>query len=169
MRHGVVTKGVVTKYDPKPGFSVSTLAWEYAPGFQVPEHGHGSDQLIFATHGVMEVASGESLWLIPPHFGIWIPALTLHSIRMPGAVSMRTLYFRPGLTRGMPAACAVLHVTPLLRELIVHTVGIGQLSARRPLHRALREVIVAQLASASPVPVTIRWRGTRGQWRSHRR
>src|ERR1035438_2686236 len=100
MRHGVVSD-----YDPKPGVSISTLSWEYAPGFQVPEHGHGADQLIFATHGVMEVASGQSLWLIPPNFAIWIPARTLHHIRMPGAVSMRTLYFRRGLARRIAAGC----------------------------------------------------------------
>jgi AraC-like DNA-binding protein len=151
MRHGLVTC-----YDPKPGVSISTLAWEYAPGFHVGEHGHGADQLIFATHGVMEVASGQSLWLIPPNFAIWIPAGTLHSIRMPGAVSMRTLYFRAGLGWRLPDLCSVLHVTPLLRELIVHTVGIGQLSSRRPLQRALRDVILSQLEAASPVPVSIR-------------
>jgi AraC-like DNA-binding protein/mannose-6-phosphate isomerase-like protein (cupin superfamily) len=151
MRHGLVTC-----YDPKAGVSISTLAWEYAPGFQVDEHGHGADQLIFATHGVMEVASDQSLWLIPPNFAIWIPAGTLHSIRMPGACSMRTLYFRAGLVRRLPKVCSVLHVAPLLRELIVHTVGIGQLSARRPLQRALRDVILSQLEAASPVPVSIR-------------
>lgn len=150
MRHGVITK-----FDPKPGVSISTLAWEYAPGFQVPEHAHGADQLIFATQGVMEVASGEWLWLIPPNFAIWIPAGTQHSIRMPGAVSMRTLYLRRGLARGLPGTCAVLHVTPLLREVIVHTVGRGQLRSRRQIDRSLCDVTLWQLKRASPLPTSI--------------
>lgn len=147
MRHGFTTC-----YDPKPGTSISTLAYEYAPGFQVPEHAHGADQVIYATRGVMEVSAGRGFWLIPPQFAIWIPARTVHRIHMPAAVSMRTLYLRPGLSPRLPPACTVLHVTPLLRELIVEAVRLGQLRARNSLHRALRDLIIFHLRSASPVP-----------------
>jgi AraC-like DNA-binding protein len=71
---------------------------------------------------------------------------------MPGAVSMRTLYLRPGLAPRLPGGCTVLSVTPLLRELIVEAVRIGQLRRRRPLHCALRDLIVSQLQNAAPVP-----------------
>ena len=98
-------------FDPGPGVSISSLAWEYPPGWTVPEHAHVSDQLIYGTHGVMEVAAAGSLWLIPPQFAVWIPAHVPHAIRMPRAVSMRTLYLRPGLARGK--TCAVLHVSAL--------------------------------------------------------
>src|SRR5437762_1962864 len=87
-------------YDPGPGISIASLAYEYPPAWQVPVHAHGSDQLIYATAGVMEIAAAQSLWLTPPQFAVWIPAHVNHSIRMPGAVSMRTLYLRPGLARG---------------------------------------------------------------------
>ncbi len=157
IRHNisVVRHGIVTYRDPKPGVSIATLAYDYRPDFYVEEHGHGSDQLIFATEGVMEVAAGQSLWLIPPNFAIWIPARTMHHIRMYGAVSMRTLYLRPGLARRLGGICSVLHVTPLLRELIVHIVGVGELRSRSPLHRAFCDVLRAQLEAASPVPTSI--------------
>ncbi len=144
--------GLVTEYDPQPGVSISTLAYEYPPGFKVPEHSHGSDQLIYAIRGVMEVASGPGLWLIPPLFAIWIPANTTHNIRMPGAVSMRTLYLRPGLASRLPSACMVLRVTALLRELIVEAVRLGQLRRRNLLHCALRDLIVSHLQEATAVP-----------------
>ena len=140
-------------YDPGPGISIASLAYEYPPAWQVPVHAHGSDQLIYATAGVMEIAAARSLWLTPPQFAVWIPAHVSHSIRMPGAVSMRTLYLRPGLARGKQ--CAVLHVTPLLRELIVEAVRIGNLKARNKGHAALRDVIVAQIGCASPVPTML--------------
>jgi DNA-binding IclR family transcriptional regulator len=44
--------------------------------------------------------------------------------------SMRTLYLRTGLAARLDPRCAVLHVTPLLRELIIETVNIGQLRIR---------------------------------------
>jgi AraC-like DNA-binding protein len=150
MRHGFITE-----YDPKPGVSISTLAYEYPPDFNVPEHAHGADQLIYATRGVMEVSAGRSLWLIPPQFAVWIPARTSHRIRMPGAVSMRTLYLRPGLAPRLPAECTVLHVGSLLKELVVEAVRIGQLRMKNRLHCALRDLLVSQLQNASPVPTFV--------------
>jgi AraC-like DNA-binding protein len=103
----------------------------------------------------MQVSAGPGMWLIPPHFGMWIPARTFHSIEMPGAVSMRTLYVRHGLASRLPAACAVFHIKPLLRELIVETVRIRELRTRDCLHRALRDLLLSQLETASPMPISL--------------
>src|SRR6266853_1378746 len=118
LRHNILQmrhSGVVRYLDPKRGVSVASLAYEYTSGYRIAEHAHGSDQLIYAIRGVMEVSVGQSAWLIPPHFALWIPALTRHRIQMPRPVSMRTLYLRPGLVPRLPSGCEVLHVTPLLR------------------------------------------------------
>ena len=156
-RHNIssIRQSLTTEYDPKPGISISTLAYEYPPRFEVPEHAHGSDQVIYAPRGVMEVSVGRSFWLIPPQFAIWIPARTMHRIRMPGAVSMRTLYLRPGTAARLPAECTVLHVGPLLRELIVEAVRIGQLRRSNRIQRALRDLLVRQLHEASPIPISM--------------
>ena len=146
---------ILREFDPKPGDSVATLAWEYPAKFEVPEHAHGSDQLIYAISGVMEVMSGQSLWVIPPQFGLWIPARMRHRIRMPGPVSMRTLYFRPALRTPSEDTCAVLHVTPLLRELVLEAIGLKHLRAKNGYERALRDVLMAQLKRATPVPTFI--------------
>jgi len=147
--------GFITDYDPGHGVSISTLAYEYARGFHVPEHAHGSDQLIYAVRGVMQVSAGPGVWLIPPHFGVWIPARTSHSIQMPGSVAMRTLYMRCGLAARLPAVCTVLHITPLLRELIVEAVRVKQLRMRDRLHCALRDLLLSQLETASPMPISL--------------
>src|SRR5215472_8224145 len=150
MRHGYITE-----YDPPRGVMISTLAYEYPRGFEVNEHAHGSDQLIYAIRGVMHVTAGQGVWLIPPHFGLWIPARTYHSIKMPEAVSMRTLYMRCGLAPRLPQTCTVLHVTPLLRELIVEAVRLKELRVRQKLHCALRDLLVSQLETASPMPTAV--------------
>ena len=103
----------------------------------------------------MEVSSGQRTWAIPPHFALWIPARTQHRIHMAAGVSMRTLYIRRGLVSASRSDCAVLHVTPLLRELILETVRIGQLRIRNHLERALRDLIVSHLEKASPVPMFV--------------
>jgi len=157
LRHNisVLRQRLITEYDPGRGISISTLAYEYPRGFQVPEHAHGSDQLVYAIRGVMEVSAGPGIWLIPPQFGMWIPARTFHSIKMPGAVSMRTLYMRRGLGSRSPATCTVFHITPLLRELIVETVHIKELRMRNRLHCALRDLLLSQLETASPLPISL--------------
>lgn len=102
----------------------------------------------------MEIASGQNLWVLPPHFGLWIPARTLHSIRMPEQVFMRTLYLRPGLFQSW-SGCTVFHVTPLLRELIFEITRMGSLRTRKRLDNAFREILASQLARATPVPIGI--------------
>ncbi|HEY6333837.1 MAG TPA: helix-turn-helix transcriptional regulator [Blastocatellia bacterium] len=140
--------------DPTPGVSISTLAHEYPRASLVPGHAHGSSQLIYAGRGVMEVSSGRRLWTIPPHFALWIPAKTTHQIRMPEAVSMRTLYLRSRLI-DLGRSCTVLYVGGLLRELIFEVVRIGRLRNRSHLESALRDVLLAQLKQASPVPTGV--------------
>ena len=128
MRHATVLR----EYDPPAGTTISTLEYEYSAAWEVPQHAHGSDQLIYAVRGVMEVTAGDTLWVVPPQFALWVPAQTQHSIRMARPVSMRTLYVRKGR---VPRAkeCAVLHVSPLLRELTLEAVRLektGQARAR---------------------------------------
>jgi len=145
----------LTEYDPKRGVSVTTLAYEYPSGYRVPEHAHRSDQLIYATSGIMEVSSGQSLWLTPPHFALWLPARTLHRIHMSGPVSMRTLYLRAGLAARAEPGVAVLHVTPLLRELILEAVRVDQLRIRNRYECALRDLLIPQLEKATPMPTFV--------------
>src|SRR5712691_12278388 len=99
---------MIRDFDPPPGVTIATLAYDYRPNYAVDLHAHGSDQLLFAPRGAMEVSAGRQRWLIPPQFAFWIPARTKHSIRMCGAVSMRTLYLRPGLSARLPGACTVI-------------------------------------------------------------
>ncbi len=68
---------------------------------------------------------------------------------------MRTLYIKRGLVSALPSDCAVLHVTPLLRELIVETVRIGQLRITNRLEQALCDLVVSHLEKASPVPIFV--------------
>lgn len=142
-------------FDPKPGVVVASLAYDYPAGHQISEHAHGSDQLIYATGGVMRISAGTALWTIPPQFAIWLPARMSHRIHMPHAVSMRTLYLRPRFAAAMAPGCMMLHVTPLLRELILEAVRIGSLRRGEATERALAEVLRAALAAASPVPISL--------------
>jgi len=139
---------IIREFDPPAGVAISTLAYEYMAGFEVPRHAHGSDQLIYAISGVMEVSSENSIWIIPSQVGLWIPARVQHSIRMPRAVSLRTLYIRKGQV-SRSDECSVLHVSPLLRELIVEAVRLRRIRSGNAHERALRELIAHELERAN--------------------
>lgn len=146
---------ILRQYDPPRGTSVSALAYEYPAQARVPDHAHGSDQLIYAIQGIMEVSSGRTIWTIPPQFALWIPARTFHRIRMIGEVRMRTLYFRPGVVSRRPLGSSLIYVAPLLRELIIEAVRLRRLRLRRPLECALRDLLSAQLANATAAPISL--------------
>lgn len=146
---------LIRQFDPGCGLSIATLEYEYEPGHVVPEHAHGSDQFIYALAGVMQVYAGQSMWLIPPTFAIWVPARTCHRIRMTTAVSMRTLYIRSSLVNRVDRNCAVLSVSALLRELALETVRIGQLRRSNREHCALRDLIVLQIARATALQTEV--------------
>jgi AraC-like DNA-binding protein len=133
--------------------SISSLAHEYPSNWEVPEHSHRSDQLIYAVSGVMQLAVSKTRLLVPPQFAVWVSANTPHSIRMPYAVSMRTLYLRPKLAHARN--CSVLHVTPLMRELVLEITRTGGLSNRKRIHAALRDVLIAQIDNATPIPTSL--------------
>lgn len=149
MRHLIVREN-----DPRPGHSAATHCREYGRGSRVSLHAHRSCQLVYASRGVMEVTSGQSLWVIPPSFGLWIPALTPHQIHMPEHVSMRTVYLRSTLV-SISEECSVLHIGSLLRELIVEIVRVGGLRQHNRVECALRDLLVAELKRANTVPVQV--------------
>lgn len=150
MRHGLITD-----YDPLTGVAINALSYDYPAGSNIVEHAHGSDQLIFATSGVMEVMVARRLWLVPPQFAIWVPAHTMHRIRISAPVSMRTLYLRTSLASRQHESCAVLFVSPLLRELILEAVRLGSLHSGDGEHRPLRQLLLERIRTASLVHTTI--------------
>ena len=66
---------------------------------------------------------------------------------------MRTLYLRPEFMR--QKSCAVLHVPPLLRELIVEAVRIGALKRRDRVHEAISQLLISEIGKASSIPTML--------------
>lgn len=99
--------------------AVVTRRNRYPADAHVKPHWHDRAQFQCGSSGVMRVATRRRLWVVPPMRALWIPARTVHEIRMSSAVDMRSLYIDAALVRGMPDDCAVLDMTALMRELVV--------------------------------------------------
>ena len=133
---------------------VTTLTHEFAHDHEIPPHIHPEHQLIYASRGVMTVWTTEGTWVVPPLRAVWIPATTPHGITMHGAVSMRTLYFKPRLVR-LGRNCCVVNVSPLLRELVLHACTFRALRRRVKAESHLIDAIVDQLKAVEISPLQL--------------
>ncbi len=144
---------------------IRTFAMTCPSGFRLEPHGHDWSQLIYASSGVMTVRAdavsgitppSSGVWVVPPERGVWVPAGVTHSIEMSGRVAMRSIYFAPGFARGkLPRSCSVVHVTPLMRELILQTCALGALLRETPEHVRLSRVIVDQIETLPEMPLEL--------------
>jgi AraC-like DNA-binding protein len=97
---------------------VVVLRNDYPDGHFIPPHHHRRCQLLHGFSGVVMVTTPQGACVMPPQRGMWIPAGIQHEVRTLGEVRMRSLYFEPDATAGMPKDCRVLGITAFMRSLI---------------------------------------------------
>ncbi|HKV00318.1 MAG TPA: helix-turn-helix transcriptional regulator [Vineibacter sp.] len=124
------------------------MAKEFADGARIAPHTHERAQLIFAARGVMTISTAQGAWVVPPQRALWVPAGTVHEIRMAGVVSMRTLYVRGDAERGrLPTAIRVIAVSPLLRELILRACALPALYDEAGADGRIMTLILDEIAA----------------------
>ncbi len=99
--------------------AIAGMAKSFAPGDAIAPHAHERDQVLYATRGLMRVATAREAWIVPPDRALYMPAGVSHGLAMRGRVEMRTLYIEPGVASGLPESPAVLDISGLLRALIL--------------------------------------------------
>ena len=122
---------------------------DYPAGAVIAAHQHARAQLLYGFTGVVRVETAQGAWMMPPQRGLWIPAGISHSVRMLGAVKMRSLYFAPRAVPGMPETCEVLEISALMRGLLAEAVTLPaeyDLSGRDGLVMALIQSELPRLA-----------------------
>jgi len=145
------------RFDPvgAPGALITTFRHDYPDGFVFGEHYHDRDQIVYACQGVMTVETSQGMWILPTSRALWIPSGIPHAVRMSGEVSLRTLYLRPKLVPGLPRACTVVNISPLLKELILYTCEFKALNNRIEARRHLIGVILDLLRSSQTIPLQL--------------
>jgi AraC-like DNA-binding protein len=137
---------------PRP---MAGYANDYTPGHETGLHRHPRAQLLFAIAGVMRVATEAASYTVPPGTGLWVPANTLHGVRMDGAVQMRALFLRADAAASGPAVTTVIAVSPLLRELILTVCGEPVVwDARGPI-RLVASLVLHEIGRAETRPLSL--------------
>ncbi len=136
-----------------PALPIIPLAMQVSRAGCAAPHAHPRGQLIYAGSGVMRVICSRDIWVVPPSQAVWVPPGTVHEVYFPGDVSLRNLFVDPSAIKGLPESCLVLKVSPLLRELIVKAVAVGENYAPGGPGYRLMTVILDELRQAEPTPL----------------
>lgn len=140
-------------YQVDPALPIIPLAMEVSRAGSAAPHAHPRGQLIYASSGVMRVVSERTIRVVPPSQALWMPPAVEHEVFFPGDVSLRNLFVDPSVTTGLPTQCTVIKVSPLLRELILRAVQMGEGYTRQSPGWRLMMVILDELRQAQPTPL----------------
>jgi len=135
----------------EPFLVVRSLASTSPAGARTGRHRHDWHQLIYASAGLLHVWTERGSWIVPPHWAIFVPAGTVHSIRFAAPSDLRTLYLRPGWADAADD-CAVITVSPLLRALILRATREQMLDRRDPIEAALATLILDEFHRTDTPP-----------------
>ena len=112
-------------------------------------------QLHFTPRGALTVSTAGGVWVVPPHQAVWVPAGNKHQIETGAGAACRTLYVRSSLSRRLPTSCCAVHVSPLLRELLLRAIRWQALDRAKPAQRNLMAVLLDELAILPVAPVDL--------------
>jgi AraC-like DNA-binding protein len=81
-------------------------------------HRHTWGQLICPRQGGIRVSVPGKMWIVPHYRAVWIPPGIDHEIVMLGYVEFHAMYVEPAALPLSLDECAVMEVSPLMRELV---------------------------------------------------
>ncbi|OAF12319.1 hypothetical protein AYJ54_06650 [Bradyrhizobium centrolobii] len=110
-------------------------------------------QLILVTAGAIEIHTGAGRWVVTPGLGLWMPLRTCHAVTTLSRVEMLVLSSSdPAGLRGGPGEYGrvfALHVTDLLRELVLELSKISPQSARATILAGLVMLELKEMPDAA--------------------
>ena len=125
----------------------------------VRPHTHPRGQYAWARKGVLRVVSDHSVWIVPPTHAVWIPGGTRHQVASETRAEARHIFVDPSRTvragAPHPDRCAVLVVTPLMRELALRleTLLVKEVDEMRRLRFC--EVMIDELDRLEEAPLNL--------------
>jgi AraC-like DNA-binding protein len=134
---------------------VRSFAVRHFHDHMIAPHAHDWHQLIYASEGVMWVHTAQGDWVVPPNRAVWVPAGIEHGIEMTGRVLVQTIYLAADVSAELPRQCCAVNVSPLLRELILHTVRLGMLDQSVPQQARLIGFLLDQLSVLPAIPLQL--------------
>ena len=129
----------------------------YEAGQVVPEHRHRRGHLIYAAEGILRIEAATGRWLVPPTAAVWLRPETPHRLMTPVTVQAQGIYIREDVAVDLTFEDCVLHVSPLLRELINAIAHLEDQHTQSRRTTLLGDLLVEELRSKPRLPFHLPW------------
>lgn len=139
------------------GLPVFGVAVRYPAGHVVPLHSHPYGHLIYADRGLLRVEADSGQWLVPPTAAVWLRSGVAHRLVVPVALQAHGLFVREDVCARLPSTDCVVHVSGLLRELIMALGQPEDAAVSSTRLRLLGELLVEELHTQPVLPLHLPW------------
>lgn len=118
-----------------------------ASGDEVDLHVHDDHQLIYASHGVLEVSVAEGTWFTPSTRAVWVPGGTPHIWQVHGSTTVHMVGIPHRYVADTDGTPSLMLVAPLVRELVIACSHTGP--AQDAKGQRMLRVLIDQLERAA--------------------
>lgn len=136
---------------PRP---IGVLGKTYPGGAEIPQHRHRRGQLLYAITGLMRVATGRTVFVLPSNRALWLPPGEPHALQIIDQVEMRNLYIEPQVTLFPDAAPRILAMTSLVRALILRLLEEPPLYDEAGPAGLAADLLLAEIPRLAEVPLS---------------
>ncbi|MGK9063556.1 AraC family transcriptional regulator [Stutzerimonas chloritidismutans] len=116
-----------------------------------PVHRHAWGEFVYSFSGVMELELADAHLLVPPQYGIWLPAGVEHRGMNRDEACHCSLYITAELAAGLPSDTCALTVSPLLRALLDHLRLSSRGMPQSAREQRVLQVVLDELSEAQVV------------------
>ncbi len=144
------------RFEPEVHFALSCTVLSFPDAAAVTEPSCGSPRLLFPTTGVLLVSGDDGHWVVSSSRAIWLTGSDGHRhIRALGDVRMKAFVFGSDHSLKLPEQSCVLHVTPLLREVMRSLAQYSQQPQPGRKAALLKELLLEKIIDRPDVPIEL--------------
>ncbi|OXY82709.1 AraC family transcriptional regulator [Oceanimonas doudoroffii] len=139
------------------GLPIFGVAVHYPAGHVVPMHTHSHGHLIYADRGLLRVEAESGQWLVPPTAAVWLRSGVEHRLVVPVALQAHGLFVHNDICARLPEADCVIHVSSLVRELIMALTQADKQSLSATRMGLLGELLIEEIHAQPALPFHLPW------------
>ena len=136
---------------------VTGVVERYPAAHVVPPHSHSRGHLIYASTGVLLVQASTGQWLVPPTTAVWLCPSVQHQLTAVTAVTAHGIFVADRYTAQLPRNDCVVHILPLMRELITALVKVHHQPPFQARDALLGQLLIEELKTVAHLPFHLPW------------
>jgi len=144
------------RFDPGAHFTLTSAVQNFADGALVTDPNCDRSRLIFPATGVLLASGEDGHWVVSSSCALWLAGGgRRHHIRALGSVRMKSFVFEAHDSLELPGRSCMLHVTPLLREVMRSLARYGEEPPASRKVALLRELLLEKIIDRPSVPIEL--------------